>query len=305
MAALSGTSASGFTVSGCWRQQFDWAVVEWNRDNVFEHPALRNLPDGDLSGVHAQLPGNPHELHPHGFDALSTRGVAVPENLGGDPAAPRTLHGVPLKNYATGDGRRLHARRRCSSRYRARQTAGDYIELAWLDQHFNYRLRRATRWRARLAALAGAIDQFAGGSVTAAANGAAITLTYAAEAGLEREPGRSVRNGARRGNGDVVAGVGDVQRRGVAAAVAGEPGFRQPDWTLMATRVPTTNVRKLRWTWAADLQPGNFQRSEFSVAVTNWPVTGSDLLYNVAGPGSRRIEDDAPEIAYSAANQWS
>ena len=51
MAALSGTSETGFTVSGCWRQQFDWAVVEWNRDNVFEHPALRNLPDGDLSGV--------------------------------------------------------------------------------------------------------------------------------------------------------------------------------------------------------------------------------------------------------------
>ena len=50
-AALSETSPTGFTVSGCWRQQFDWAVVEWNRDNVFEHPALRNLPDGDLSGL--------------------------------------------------------------------------------------------------------------------------------------------------------------------------------------------------------------------------------------------------------------
>ena len=26
IAALSSTSATGFTVSGCWRQQFDWAV---------------------------------------------------------------------------------------------------------------------------------------------------------------------------------------------------------------------------------------------------------------------------------------
>jgi len=50
-AALSGASASGFNVSGSWRQQFDWAVIEWNRDNVFEHPLLRNLPDGDLSGL--------------------------------------------------------------------------------------------------------------------------------------------------------------------------------------------------------------------------------------------------------------
>src|SRR5579859_1400911 len=49
--AMSQSSATGFTVSGTWRQQFDWAVVEWNRDNVFEHPQLRNLPDGDLSGL--------------------------------------------------------------------------------------------------------------------------------------------------------------------------------------------------------------------------------------------------------------
>ena len=39
IAALSETSPDGFTLSGTWRQQFDWAVVEWNRDNVYEHPA--------------------------------------------------------------------------------------------------------------------------------------------------------------------------------------------------------------------------------------------------------------------------
>jgi hypothetical protein len=55
VAALSGASASGFTVSGCFRQQFDWAMVEWNRDNVFEHPAFRCLPDGDLSGAGFKL----------------------------------------------------------------------------------------------------------------------------------------------------------------------------------------------------------------------------------------------------------
>ena len=51
VAALSATSPTGFTVSGSWRQQFDWVVIEWNRDNTYEHPAFRNLPDGDLSGV--------------------------------------------------------------------------------------------------------------------------------------------------------------------------------------------------------------------------------------------------------------
>ena len=83
VAALSGASANGFTVSGCWRQQFDWAVIEWNRDNVFEHPALRNLPDGDLSGLQLSYRRSAHELHPAGLDALSDGGLAVPADLGG------------------------------------------------------------------------------------------------------------------------------------------------------------------------------------------------------------------------------
>lgn len=51
IAALSSATVNSFNLSGKWRQQFDWAVVEWNRDNVFEHPVLRSLPDGDLSGL--------------------------------------------------------------------------------------------------------------------------------------------------------------------------------------------------------------------------------------------------------------
>ena len=45
IAALSAAADTGFTFSGSWRQQWDWAVVEWNRDNTFEHPLLRYLPD--------------------------------------------------------------------------------------------------------------------------------------------------------------------------------------------------------------------------------------------------------------------
>ena len=51
IAAIHHASPTGFKVSGTWRQQFDWVVLEWNRDNVFEHPLFRYLPDGDLSGL--------------------------------------------------------------------------------------------------------------------------------------------------------------------------------------------------------------------------------------------------------------
>ena len=63
--------------------------------------------------------------------------------------------------------------------------------------------------------------------------------------------------------------------------------------------VPTQNVRKMRWTYAAALQPGDFQRSEFDVAVSNWTVTGTNRLYSVSGLGSRRIEDDEATLTGS------
>ena len=82
IAALSSTSASGFTVSGTWRQQFDWAVIEWNRDNMYEHPAFRNLPDGDLSGLMLTLSGDADELHCDGFGFIRDGGLAVAAGVG-------------------------------------------------------------------------------------------------------------------------------------------------------------------------------------------------------------------------------
>ena len=58
-----------------------------------------------------------------------------------------------------------------------------------------------------------------------------------------------------------------------------------------AVPIPTNVIRKMRWTYAADLQAGAFVRSEFQVVVANWTVTGTNRTYSVAGPGSRRVED--------------
>ena len=75
--------------------------------------------------------------------------------------------------------------------------------------------------------------------------------------------------------------------------------------------VPTQNIRKVRWTWAADLQNGNFAQTEFQVQISDWTVTGQNRVYSVAGPGSRRIEDNEPGVIYlgsgwtSAAGNYS
>jgi len=79
---------------------------------------------------------------------------------------------------------------------------------------------------------------------------------------------------------------------------------------LKAQGIPTDTVRKLRWTWAADLQSALFQRPDFQfqqtsfqVTISNWTVTGSNRSYSVAGPGSRRIEDNDASILY--AGSWT
>jgi hypothetical protein len=65
--------------------------------------------------------------------------------------------------------------------------------------------------------------------------------------------------------------------------------------------VPANSIRKVRWTYAADLQAAAFQRGEFRVQVSNWIVAGANRNYRVAGPGSRRIEDDSPDLTYTGS----
>jgi hypothetical protein len=67
--------------------------------------------------------------------------------------------------------------------------------------------------------------------------------------------------------------------------------------------IPTNKVRKLRWTYSADVQAGAFGRSEFAVAVSNWTVSGTGRDYSVAGPGSLRFEDSDSRMVY--AGTWS
>lgn len=100
IAAISHASDTGFTLSGCWRQQFDWAVVEWNRDNVFEHPVFRPLPDGDLSAIH--LSYDEVRTHCIPLDSALYPTVDWPYlRVWATSNGTETLYLVPLLHYAT------------------------------------------------------------------------------------------------------------------------------------------------------------------------------------------------------------
>jgi hypothetical protein len=297
IAALSATSSTGFTVSGSWRQQFDWAVVEWNRDNVFEHPALRNLPDGDLSGI--QLSYLETRTNCISLDSTWYPTVDWPYlRVWAETNEQDTIYQVPIANYATPVGNYVAAT--VQFELAGTLTAGDYIDLAWLDQQFNYQVTATDTLASAIASLAAAINAAQGAGVTATVNGAQITLTCTGAAGA---------------NGNLIGVYGTVSGQGTegwlptSALFSG--GVSPSQWQvnlnfgalqdINGNAVPTSSVRKLRWTWAAAMQPGEFQRTEFSVVVTNWTVTGSNLGYQVAGPGSYRIEDSDSQVQYQGS----
>ena len=223
VAALSGASADGFTVSGCWRQQFDWAVIEWNRDNVFEHPALRNLPDGDLSGL--QLSYEEVRTNCIPLDSTLYPTVDWPYlRIWAESGGAETLYKVPLKNYATAVGEYTDAT--VEFELQGTPTAGDYIELAWLDQHFNYRLTGGDTLESAVSALAAAITaNQATGAVSADGQRHADRADLSWRAGIERKSDRRIRDGARSGDGIVVARRGEFCGRGIAGAVEGGTRF--------------------------------------------------------------------------------
>jgi hypothetical protein len=311
IAALSQTSPSLFTVSGCWRAPFDWVVVEWNRDNVFEHPLLRNLPDGNLSGV--VLSYQEVRVNCISMDSTLYPTVEWPYlRIWAESGGVEKLYDVPLNastlGYATPvTGSFTSAT--ATFQLGGVVTGGDYIQLAWLAQQFNYHLTTGDTLDTAVSALAGAINQFGDGTVSASANGTQITLTYAASSGANanRIGVYATASGAASETWSpswaVFSGGTSPQQWQVNLNFSALQGFIDPDRSTLVP-VPTSGVRKMRWTWAADLQLGNFQRSEFSVVLTNWTVSGDNLLYQVAGPGSRRIEDDSSTVAYSGG-QWS
>ena len=308
VAALSGASAVGFTVSGTWRQQFDWAVIEWNRDNVYEHTLFRNLPDGDLSGltlVYDETRTNCIALDSGLYatvDWPSLRVWATP--VGGS----ETIYYVPLTAHAAaiaGSYQCAYADFTLSGSV----VAGDYVGLAFLTEAYTYQMLGGDT----LASAAGVIAASVTASsalLQATASGSTIRVYYtgggtvaASTAGANgnRFAMYSYATGAATwdaGSQNFAHGTSPTTWR-VTLDFGALEGTITPDLSGTLYTIPTNLVRKMRWTYAADLQAANFTRSEFSVVVANWTVTGTNRTYAVAGPGSRRVEDHDASMVFS------
>lgn len=307
IAALSSTSATGFTVSGSWRQQFDWAVVEWNRDNVYEHPLFRNLPDGDLSGVTLTYDETRTNCIPMDSSLYATVDWPSLRIWATPTGGTETVYWVPLATHAAaiaGSYQSAYADFTLSGT----AVSGDSIGLAFLTEAYTHQLLGTDTLDTAAQAVGNSINTFSTmlkATVTGATvrvyytNGATIAASvtgtngnrfgvysYSTGSSTWDNAWQTLANGTSPSAWSVTLSFGSLQ------------GTLTPDLTGTLVSIPTQNIRKMRWTYAADLQPGNFARSEFQVSATNWTVTGTNLGYSVAGPGSWRAEDDDLALVY-------
>ncbi len=306
IAAMSQSSDTGFTVSGKWRQQFDWAVVEWNRDNTFEHPSLRYLPDGDLSGLTLTYTEQrqgciPIEsnLNPI-VDWNNLRIWATP------PGGTEQVYTVPIESLATsiaGD----YVASSATMTVAASPGVGNRIGLAMLEQHYYYIVADGDALADIAAGVANNINQVSANLTTpdfiASSNASSVIISWSPKSVNYWHLGAN-------GNRVTVYGFAEGSAHLWQQPAVYFTGGQFPTsyainidfGALKSTnKIPTDNVRKLRWTWAADLQPATFEQTEFEVQISNWNVTGQNRSFYVAGPGSRRIENDGPGVSYVGA----
>ena len=303
IAALSGTSASGYTVSGTWRQQFDWSVIEWNRDNVFEHPAFRYLPDGDLSGL--TLTYNETRQNCIPMDSTLYPTVDWPNlRVWGDPGTGEQLYKVPIFNYATAiAGSYVPATVQFT--LSGTVTALDYVGLVFLSEHYPYQMLIGDTLENAVANIVAGVNAFSPTMTATQIGTTTIELTYVGA-------GQTLANSTTGANGNLI-GVytyvsGGMSEQWDAPWKQMAGGTSPAEWQIVlpfATLqdptlglIPANSIRKLRWTYSAALQSGAFARSEFQVVISNWSIAGT-RTYSVAGPGSRRIEDNSIAVQYT------
>jgi hypothetical protein len=336
IAALSGATETGFTFSGSWRQQWDWAVVEWNRDNTFEHPLLRYLPDNgtpDFTGLtlsYIEQRTNCVPLESNIYPSVEWPYLRswVPNGTSHDD-----IYFVRLADYATPAPGSSYQNASVTMTLTGNVTPNLRVGLAFIgtfaaaagpsgvpiEQQYWYAPQTGdTTLVAVAVGLANAIN--AGSQdIEATAQGNSIVCTYRGTGSLRDKTGANanrigvygfVQEGSQVSWAQPLATFNGGQFPDAYAVTLPFDNLQgvknDPSLFFSSTSrvlVPANNIRKMRWTWAADLQPASFIRTEFQVVVSQWTVTGGARLYSVAGPGSRRIEEDDAAVVYTGT--WS
>ena len=189
--------------------------------------------------------------------------------------------------------------------------AGDYVGLSFLTEAYTYQLLSGDILANAAQAITDSVNLFSG-VMKATRSGTTIQLYYTGASTIAASTAGANGNRFAVYSYSTGAAVWDAVAKTFALGTSPTAwrvtldfsalqGTITPDLSGTLYTIPTNVIRKMRWTYAADLQAAAFTRSEFSVAVSNWTVTGTNRNYFVAGPGSLRIEDHDASMIFSGA----
>ena len=133
-AAMHSASATGFTVSGVFRDPADFAVVMlYDADDYFGHPRWKYLPDFDFAGVTLSFDLEYSGLQPIDCDLYPTIDWPYLDVVYADGSTGQ----IRLADYATPIAG-SYAPAWAEFTLSGTVTAGDYVTVAWRDEHHTY-----------------------------------------------------------------------------------------------------------------------------------------------------------------------
>lgn len=298
-ASIHDATATGFTVSGVFRQPDDFAVVTlYDADDFFGHPTFRYLPDFALDGVKLQF----NMAYSAGLQPIDS--VFYPWidwayldlSLANGSTAQVKLSSVAT--LAAG----IHSQAQASITISTSGTVypGDIISIFYLNQSWQYQTVGFETATQIALALTNQINATywpgvnASITFTATSSGATITL-------VATQPGSDANSVTLYtvANSTAVTGTPTAQFSGGNSLVT---------WTITLdfSALGYTQIRSMWLTLAPALQRQPYATTTWDAVFSNWSVTADPFsrtpLY-VAAPGSVRVESTDAWCSYSGA--WS
>jgi hypothetical protein len=292
-AAISDATASGFTVTGVFRDAADFAVLMlYDADDFWGHPRLKYLPDFDLSGQTLSFDVTYTGLQPIDSAKFPTIDWAYLDVIKPDGTTAQ----VTLFANATQAGGSYLAADAVVTVTAAPAVAFDRVTLWYENFAFDYVATGGETAATVASALAAQINSASWGggqAITATAVGGQITVS-AAKPGVD---GNMITLYAQSKTATLTLSPDVIPLSG---------GSSSATWniSLNFTALGIDSVRQMWLTLAPPLQDAAaYTGNEWSAVFTNWAVTDTNgnRPLKVAGPGSVRIEETDAWCAFQGS----
>jgi hypothetical protein len=291
----------GFTITGRFNALTDNIILEWNRDNDFEHPEIRYLPDGNFSGLtlsydmaHTGTADIATEIFPYGdFPYL---------NIYADPGGGESVYPVPLANYATPVTGQTHDPATAAITLQGALSESDAVAVLFFTEAYWHTVTATDTFATVIADLAAQIND---DSLTMTASAAGPTLTLTSN--RLGQDANLIRGYALVVGHDSLPPTESWDQQTFRCLGGSSPAWHVelPFGSLTdkdGRSVPAGAIRKLQWSFSPPLPDSEaFAHQEMTVTFSNWQVAGAGATQLRRGYPRLRYEDDSRHVTRSGS----